>query len=160
MAAKPTDRPSLEFLAGLVTGPTPEDAITFCAYLLPRREAVWWGFQCLNHRPELLTEQDRVMLAAAEAWVRRPDEEERNAALEIGLASPTKTPGAWIALAAGWSGGSMLGPDEAAIAPPPYLTPKAVNAGVLSALARVERLERAGTLRLFCDMGGRLATRN
>lgn len=160
MAAKPTDRPSLEFLAGLVAGPTPEDAITFCAYLLPRREAVWWGFQCLNHRPELLTEQDRVMLTAAEAWVRRPDEEERNAALEIGLASPTKTPGAWIALAAGWSGGSMLGPDEAAIAPPPYLTPKAVNAGVLSALARVERLERAGTLRLFCDMGGRLATRN
>jgi hypothetical protein len=160
MAAKPTDRPSLEFLAGLVAGPTPEDAITFCAYLLPRREAVWWGFQCLNHRPELLTEQDGVMLAAAEAWVRRPDEEERNAALEIGLASPTKTPGAWIALAAGWSGGSMLGPDEAAIVPPPYLTPKAVNAGVLSALARVERPARAATLRLFADMGGRLAIRS
>jgi hypothetical protein len=159
MVATPTDRPSLEFLAGLVAGTTPEDAITFCAYLLPRREAVWWGFQCLNHRPELLTAEDRVMLAAAEAWVRRPEEEQRNAALESGLASPTKTPGAWIALAAGWSGGSMLGADEAAIAPPPYLTAKAVNAGVLSALARVERKARASTLRLFADMGGQLATR-
>jgi hypothetical protein len=28
MVATPTDRPSLEFLAGLVAGPTPEDAIT------------------------------------------------------------------------------------------------------------------------------------
>jgi hypothetical protein len=160
MVATPTDRPALEFLAGLVAGPTPEDAITFCAYLLPRRGAVWWGIQCLNHRPELLTVEDRSMLATAERWVRRPDEDQRNAALDIGMASPTKTPGAWIALAAGWSGGSMLGADEVAIAPPPYLTAKAVNAGVLSALARVERKVRAATLRLFVDMGAQLAGRS
>ena len=33
------------------------------------------------------------------------------------------------------------------VTPPPYLTAKAVNAGVLSVLARVDRKERAATLR-------------
>ena len=78
--------------------------------------------------------------------------------LEQGMASPTKTPGVWIALAAGWSGGSMVGPDAMPVAPPPYLTARAVNAGVLSVLARVDR--RAGPRRsAFVDMGIRLAMR-
>ena len=63
-----------------------------------------------------------------------PDEERRNHALEQGMASPTKTPGVWLALAAGWSGGSMMGPDAPPVPPPPYLTARAVNAGVLSVL--------------------------
>ena len=66
----------------------------------------------------------------------------------------TKTPGAWMALAAGWSGGSMLRPGRpAVVAPPPYLTAKAVNAGVLGVLARVDRKARATTLRTFVGMG-------
>ena len=73
------------------------------------------------------------------------------------MASQTKTPGVWIALAAGWSGGSMIGPDSVPVTPPPYLTAKAVNAGVLSVLARVDRKERASTLGRFVDMGIRLA---
>ena len=41
MAAAASEDPPVPFLEGLVATPTPEDAITFCAYLLPRREAVW-----------------------------------------------------------------------------------------------------------------------
>ena len=159
MVARPSDRGSLEFLRDLVAGPTPEDAITFCAYLLGRRESVWWGHQCLSLLPERLAPEDLGLLALAEDWVRRPEEDTRNRSLEAGMASPTKTPGVWIALAAGWSGGSMIGPDSVPVTPPPYLTAKAVNAGVLSVLARVDRKERASTLARFVDMGIRLAMR-
>ena len=99
------------------------------------------------------------MLTLAESWVRYPEEDQRCAVLDAGMAAPTKTPGVWIALAAGWSGGSMIGPDSMPVTPPPYLTAKAVNAGVLGVLARVDRKERASTLGRFVDMGIRLATR-
>lgn len=159
MVARPSDRGSLEFLRDLVAGPTPEDAITFCAYLLGLREAVWWGHQCLSLLPERLAPEDLAMLALAEDWVRRPEEDTRTKSLEAGMASRTKTPGVWIALAAGWSGGSMIGPDSMPVTPPPYLTAKAVNAGVLGVLARVDRKGRGPTLGRFVDMGIRLATR-
>ena len=44
----PTSDDPLVFLRALLDGPTPEDAVSFCAYLLPRREAVWWACQCLR----------------------------------------------------------------------------------------------------------------
>jgi hypothetical protein len=159
MAARPSDRPSLEFVRELAAGRTPEDAITFTAYLLSPREAVWWGHQCLSMLADHLAAADHQLMALGENWVRQPDEERRNRALEEGMAAPRKTPGVWIALAAGWSGGSMAGPDVAPVPPPPYLTPRAVNAGVLSVLARVDRTHRAKTLASFVDMGVRLATR-
>lgn len=159
MAARPDDRPALVYMSELASGRTPEDAITFCSYLLPRREAVWWGHQCLDCLPGMLGPEDRHMLTLAENWVRRPENELSSAALEAGMATQTKTPGAWIALAAGWSGSSMLSAEEAPVMPPPYLTAKAVNAGVLGALARVDRKARAATLRRFVEMGAQLATR-
>jgi hypothetical protein len=161
IAALPADRPSLDFLAELVAGPTPEDGITFCAYLLSKREAVWWAHQCLDNVAELLSDEDRDMLALAESWVRYPEEDQRCAVLDAGMAGTAKTPGVWVALAAGWSGGSMLPTDAVApVEAPPYLTPKAVNAGVLSALARVGRKSRATTLKLFIHMGMQLLTRS
>lgn len=159
MAAGPSDRGVLEFLKDLIASPTPEDAVTFCAYLLDRREAVWWGHQCLNMISDRLGSQDLRMIALAEAWVRRPDEVERSAALEGAMACETKTPGVWIALGAGWSGGSIAPPNALPLAPMPFLTPKAVNAGILSGLARVDRKARSATLSAFVDMGIRLVTR-
>ncbi|TIW09783.1 MAG: hypothetical protein E5V81_30335, partial [Mesorhizobium sp.] len=38
----------------LLAGRVPEEAVTFCAYLLPERAAVWWGHECLSHLAELL----------------------------------------------------------------------------------------------------------
>jgi hypothetical protein len=159
MDARPSDRGSLEFVKDLMASRTPEDAITFSAYLLDKREAVWWGHQCLSAVPDKLAPEDVEMLALAENWVRHPDEPQRMAALDAGMASQRKTPGVWIALGAGWSGGSMMGPDTVPVPPPPHLTAKAVNAGVLGVLARVDRKARASTLGRFVDMAVRLATR-
>ncbi len=107
----------------------------------------------------LLSDQDLRLLQLAEDWVREPEENRRIVAMNEGMAVRTKSPGVWIALAAGWSGGSMAPPDVPKVPPPPYLTPRAVNTGILGALARVDNRHRAATLKAFVDMGISLATR-
>lgn len=159
LVARPDDEASLTFFARLLKTPTPEEAVTFGAYLLPRRRAVWWGHRCVVSIIHLLTDQDLRMLQLAEAWVREPEEDQRNLALQEGMAARNKTPGVWIALAAGWSGGSIVEPTQPRVAPPPFLTPRAVNAGILGALARVDYPHRADTLRSFVQMGVELASR-
>jgi hypothetical protein len=153
MTAGPSEAPSIDHLRALAQSPTAEDAITFCAYLLPRRVAVWWGHQCLTNLPDCLADSDRTMLDLAEAWVREPEEDRRYAALDAGSAASVKSPGVWIALAAGWSGGSMTAPGFAPLPPPPYLTARAVNAGVLGAIARVPLKQRAAVLGGCVTMG-------
>lgn len=159
MVARPDTQPSLAWFAQLLLSPVPEEAITFGAYLLPRRRAVWWGHRCVVSIIHLLTDQDLRMLQIAEAWVREPEEDQRNLALEEGMAARNKTPGVWIALAAGWAGGSVVEPHLPRVPPAPYMTPRAVNAGILGALARVDNANRVQVLKSFVDMGVTLATR-
>ena len=159
MVARPDGQPALGWFAQLLMSPVPEESITFGSYLLQRRRAVWWGHRCVVSIIHLLNDQDLRMLQLAESWVREPEEDQRNLALEEGMAARNKTPGVWIALAAGWSGGSMVEPNQPRVVPPPFLTPRAVNAGILSALARVDNSNRAQVLKSFVDMGVTLATR-
>ena len=151
-AARPSSLASTS-CARWLPAQTPEDAITFCAYMLPRRVAVWWGHQCLTRLPEALAQYDQDYLAIAEAWVREPEEDRRYAALDAGMASGVKSPGVWICLAAGWSGGSLAPSGMAPVVPPPFLTARGVNAGILSALARVPPKQRAATLSSCVAMG-------
>lgn len=157
MKAKPTDDLSLVFCRAQLAGKVPEDAITFCAYLLPRRVAVWWGHECLGQLPDLLDDQDRRMLQLSREWVGEPEEEHRYAALTEGMAAREKTPGVWLALAAGWSGGSIAPRDAEPVASQPFFTPKAVNASILFMLARVPTADRAAVLSGFVEMGISLA---
>jgi hypothetical protein len=161
MCSRPGNENSLDFFSLLVNTATPEEAITFGAYLLPRRKAVWWGHQCVTSLIQLQAdpEQNRKLLQLAENWVREPEEGNRNMALQHGMAARPKSPGAWIALAAAWSGGSMASPTLPPVPPPPQLTAVAVNAGILGALARAASEDRAAWIRGFADMGIDLATR-
>lgn len=157
MKATPTATPSVDFCRALLDGRIPEEAVTFCAYLLPRRVCVWWGHQCLSRLKDMLDEQDEGMLALAEAWIREPEEERRYAALDAAMDTRVKTPGVWVALAAGWSGGSLAPRGMAPVTPPPYLTARAVNTAILAALARMPATDRSGLLRDFVEMGLGLA---
>ena len=159
MVARPADEPALAFFAQLLTSPVPEEAITFGAHLLPRRRAVWWGHKCVSQITHLLTDQDLRMLQLAETWVREPEEDNRNLALIEAMAARNKTPGVWIALAAGWSGGSMNEPTLPRVPPPPQLMPRALNAAVLGALARIDHANRGAMLKGFVNMGIEYATR-
>src|SRR5688572_18990279 len=142
LEAKPTDQPPLVFLEALMESDTPEDAVAFCAYLLPRREAVWWACQCVRELNSSRNPAEDKALAAAEDWVREPEEERRRTALDTGSDSDRNAPATWAALAAGWSGGSMTPVDQPPAPCPPHLTAKAVRAAVLTALARVPVKQR------------------
>ncbi len=158
LSADPTDQQSLEFMSELTASATPENAVTFCAYLLPRRESVWWGFQCVSLFPEILAPDDPGFLQIAENWVRQPEESERNVALNAAMDVEEKTPAVWIALAAGWSGGSMLAENMSPVPPPSHLTAKAVNIALLSTLAIVDTASRREILKNFVDIGAQLAS--
>lgn len=157
METRPNTQNGLEFLRALLAGPTPEEAITFAAYALSPRHSVWWAHECLNALPELLTDQDKTMLALCAAWAANPAEDSRYDVLEAGLGAETRGPGVWIALGAGWSAGSMSPADQPEVPVQPFLTGRAVNAGVLSILARVPQDKRRRHLGHFVSMADYLA---
>ena len=140
------------FLSRLLDSPTPEEAATFAAHALAPRHAVWWGHECLMRLSDRLDPMDAGMLRHAASWVAEPGERSRSAAAEAALASPARTPGVWLAMAVGWTGGSMVPPHLPEVPPPPYLVGRGVNAAVLSALARCAREERGPVLSGFVGM--------
>ena len=52
ISVKPSERPPLDFLRSLIGAGKLEDAVTFAAYVLPRREAVWWA--CRSDRKSVV----------------------------------------------------------------------------------------------------------
>lgn len=133
----------LAFLERLAGGPAPTEAIGFCAFLLPRREAVWWALQSVRTiLPSGTVDQG---LAAAEAWVREPGDRTRFAALRCAQSGDRALPGTWIAWAAGYSGGSMV--ESHPVPCPPELTAKMARIAVLGAINRLPVRDRAGALR-------------
>ena len=144
--------PPPAFIRALAAGATPEDAVTFCAFTLGRREAVWWACQSVR---EIVAEEDPC-LKAAEDWVRQPDDELRQAALDLGMAANKAAPTAWVALAAGWSGGNIAPGSPTTVPPAPPMTATAARAAVLIALARVPAKEREQRLQRCVAEGLRL----
>ena len=151
MKAPPTDQPSIEFCRALLAGRVPEEAITFCAYLLPERAAVWWAHECLGNLAELLDGRDLELLALIGDWVGEPGNPQHRTAMgEATETTPPATPAAWICLAA------VLHDDGAAngMTPP---AARAVGAGILAGLARVSLADRFVVLAAFVDMGIQIA---
>ena len=154
--AQPTGDPPVAYLRALAAGDTPEDALTFCAYALGRREAVWWGCQCVRAIAQIVPGLEDASLTAAEHWVREPEDEFRVAALKLGGASDRRGPTPWLALAAGWSGGNISLVEGGHVASQPDMTAKAVRTAILIALARVSAKERGQKLSTCVDGGAKL----
>jgi hypothetical protein len=145
----------LDYARHLAASPQPAQAIAFLAYLLPRREAVWWARQCVG--AILGSPADDASLRAAEAWVRSPEEETRNAALAIGNVADKTRPTTWLALAAAWSGGSMCAPGVKTMAAPPSACAQAANAAIIMAASSVEPLAIALWIQACAEAGIRFA---
>jgi hypothetical protein len=135
IATQPTDDPPLTFVRKLTKSDRPVDAIVFSAYLLPRREAVWWACQCVRAIEGEPIAEDAA-LKAAEAWVRDPEESTRRAALDLGASGNVRTSTTWLAKSAGWSGGDIAASGHAPISAPAHLTAKAVVAAIVLAMAK------------------------
>jgi hypothetical protein len=150
---EPTDEPPVAFLTRLAAAGKPDHAVEVCAYLLPRREAVWWG--CASVRSLLGGRLgDTAGLVAAEAWVQEPSEENRLAALDIGTKGASNEPLTWLALAAGWSSGTFA-PTPFPI--PPFMTSRAVRISLLISMQNVTPEERPKLLQSCLAQGIRLA---
>ena len=147
MKAPAADRPPLDFCRELLDGRVPEEAVTFCAYLLPERAAVWWAHECLSNVAELLADGDIELLALVHDWVGEPANPHYRAALSGVLDPSPATPGAWIALAAAWRDPS------ANMMSTGFPAAHAVNAGILAGLARVSLADRFAVLSAFVEMG-------
>ncbi|HEV2507834.1 MAG TPA: hypothetical protein VGV39_32505 [Mesorhizobium sp.] len=125
----------------------PEEAITFCAYLLPERAAVWWGHECLRNLAELLAGVDLQLLAIVHDWVAEPDNPRHRTALCSVIDVSPVTPAAWIVLAAAWRDPAFN------MASTGYPAAHAVNAGILTGLASVSLADRFAVLSAFVEMG-------
>lgn len=159
ITAAPEDEPPLAFLKRLADSPSPENAVSFCAYLLDRREAVWWASQCLRALAWPMSREDEVALLTAEAWVRDPEEHRRLAALELGLNGSNKLPGVWAALAAGGSGGHLIMGGTVGPPVPLEMTASTSRVAVLLALAEQPVRDRAANITQCVEFCRKLLTR-
>jgi hypothetical protein len=157
ISAKPSEQFPLKFLQSLVATDKIEDAVTFCAYLLPRREAVWWACKCARAPLGHIAEDRAAGLLAAEAWVGEPDDERRQAALELGTNGHCDDPLTWVALAAGWAGGFLVSSPHHSIPMPQYMTARATRTSILISALAVNRDQRQAWLQACVADGVRLA---
>jgi len=107
------------------------DAIQFLAHGLPIHIAVKWGCLCSREMlPADQLEKSKESLEAAEAWLTAPDDEARwrarNAAEKSNMSSPVDL----IAMAAFFSGGSIVPADAPATPPPAYVANKMAGGGI------------------------------
>ena len=147
----------LDFLRRLRLGPVPEEAVSLMAFGLLPRPAVWWGHECLKAAPDLLTDQDKAMMDLVVAWVAEQDENSRYAVMDAGNSVSDKGPGAWLALGAGWSGGSMSHQGLPVVQPIASLTGQVLNVSINAALARVPQDKRRRMLDHYVSMAEVLA---
>lgn len=157
LSVGPTDDAPVTFLRNLSASEKLEDAVTFCAYLLPRREAVWWACGCAKSFLDDVAPTRSASLDAAEAWVRVPNEEHRLAALEVGTAGDSDDPLTWLALGAGWAGGTLSSHPKMPVPVPQYLTARAARIAVLLSAQRVKSTERASRIQARIAEGIKLA---
>jgi hypothetical protein len=145
----------LEYARQLIASPRPAAALAFLAHLLPRREAIWWGSQCVSAVLGAAAKNEGLRLALL--WVRDPDEGLRREALAYSEASDMRAPTSWLARAAGHSGGSIVAPDQPLTPPGPDACALAVNAAVILATTAEPPLTILPWIRECAEAGVRFA---
>ena len=155
IAVRPEEEePPLDFARKLLVRGRRFDAIIYIACLLPRREAVWWGCQCVR---TLRGNKTDDALVAAEAWVRDPDDAQRRAAMEIGASSDASVPTTFLAWAAGYSGGSISAEGSMPVAASPDATALNVKAALILALVEHPPAGTASWMKACVEAGIRFA---
>jgi hypothetical protein len=126
-------------------------AVRLSAYALPKREAVWWACMCARAVPDAqLAPADAQALLAAEAWVRKPGEEAlRRGAWDAAQKTAFRSPEAWAAVGAFWSGGSLSPEGQPVVLPGEHLTGVAIGGGVVLAAVRAQPQRADARLQRF-----------
>jgi hypothetical protein len=150
-----------EFLGLLIGDARYFEAMRFLAHALPKRESVWWACQCARSTfKQTITQAAAASIAAAEAWVYKPTEENRAKADAI-VKSLKKIDSntAWAAAAASWSSAPQPAGAPAAPVPPipNELTGRAVTVSLTLSAVALGTTKLQDTLRQFVDKGLDLA---
>lgn len=155
-----------EFVARLREEGMQAEAIAVMARALPVREAIGWA--CLCDRATPVEDDDgrhEALLTAVERWVREPEEEHRQAALELARDEPDQGSGQMLGMAVGYSSGRVAVADNPPVEIPTDMIPPMVAGAVMLAASRVEPVDveetRAGFLERAVEIavgrGGRAA---
>lgn len=155
---RPDDKPKA-YLERLLEAGHASDVVRFLAYVLPRREAVWWVWVCARKaagsHPAAPVKQ---ALEAVERWIMQPSDATRRAAFEAAEAADIGTPAGSAGLAVFFSGGSIAPPSVSEVPPPDGMTAKAVVNGITFAAIEDPR-RMAERWREFAGMGMEVADR-
>jgi hypothetical protein len=155
----PTDEPAIVFLRNLSAAQKFEDAVAFCAHLLPRREAVWWGCGSVRSFLRDIPQSRSAALIAAETWVQHPTDQNRLQALKLGTGGDNSDCLTWLAFGAGWAGGMLSTVPNPPVPMPQYLTARAIRIAVLLAAQHIAASERPGRMSACIAEGIKLAER-
>lgn len=139
----------LDFLRRLRGSTTPEEAITFAAFAVLPKMAIWWGYECLRDVAHVLSAEDRALMELVAIWTAYPDNENRYRTMKAALYAPVRTPAVYLGLAVGWSSGQIAPNDPSLV--PAHRAPRAINTAVLSSLARVDLSQRPVRLARFIN---------
>ncbi len=146
-----SDEGALPFVRRCMDEDREDSALSFCAYLLQRREAIWWCHGGLSAVPDLAP-LERAHLDLVHAWAVKPEEARRRGCLDKGLESSPKLPTTWLLLAVGWSGGSIAPPQAPPIQASPSQTPQAVRVALLAARSRLAADRRKGIVKSWVGL--------
>jgi hypothetical protein len=134
------------------------DALRLRAYLLTKREAVWWGCLCVHDDlDESLPAPQMAALKAAATWVGQPDEANRRAAEKRAAAAQYSGVGATLALAAFWSEGSIAPEGGTVVVPDERLTSQGVAAALIAAAYQGDATKAKERISTFLARGKDIA---
>jgi len=130
------------------------EAVEALAHGLAGPDAVSWVCRCAEATtPADLAEADRIAAATAAEWTRSQRDETRRAAMKQAERAGLRTPEAWAAAAAFFSGESLSEPHLPVVGPAPNLAGLTVAGAVTLAAVR-NRPELADSrLRQFLEIG-------
>lgn len=154
---RPEDSPQ-GFIDLLVKNELFADAIRVAAYWLPKRNAVWWAYLCVNGiLGESMTEKDTAVLEAALSWVKTPDEENRRATMAAAEETDYDRAPSWVALSAFWSGGSLAPVGLPDVEPDSRLTSQGITAALMLTAPHDGPAATNDNYRHFIDTGKQVA---
>jgi hypothetical protein len=134
------------------------EAARLLAHALPRREAVWWTCMCAGHtEPPDLPEADRKARAAAEQWVRQPNDQNRIAAKQQSDATGLSTPESWVAMAVFFCGESIMPEGQPKVPPKPHIAGRTLGGAVVLSAVRTDPKRQKDRLQRFLESGRNIA---
>lgn len=157
-----TEEGPLDYMNRLAASGQLLSAVSFCAYLLERRQATDWTYHAMGALLKNPTPAEERAFATTAAWIQLPDEPHRRDAYEAALLGDHTSPATFTAYAAAFAGPSLRpslqGQDSGVVIKiPTYLTAQSARTAFLLAVSRLPAKEKEEFLGRALNEGIQLA---